>query len=76
MVGEHLLFSFLATDANAAVAPIYPKAMPVFMLDEAARETWLSGSVDAALALQRSAPEDAVQIVATGQKEDGLNANG
>jgi putative SOS response-associated peptidase YedK len=27
--GEHELFGFLRTDANAAVAPIHPKAMPV-----------------------------------------------
>src|SRR5208337_291588 len=27
--GDHELFGFLTTDANAIVAPIYPKAMPV-----------------------------------------------
>jgi len=69
-----LLFSFLTTDANAVVAPVHPKAMPVLLLDEAARETWLSGSIEAALALQRPARKDAVRIVATGQKEDGRNA--
>ena len=26
--GEHQLFGFLTTEANAVVAPIYPKAMP------------------------------------------------
>ena len=27
--GEHLLYAFLTTDANAVVAPVHPKAMPV-----------------------------------------------
>lgn len=67
---EHLLFAFLTTEANSIVAPIHPKAMPVLLLDKAARETWMTGSLEEALALQRPAPENAVRIVATGQKED------
>jgi putative SOS response-associated peptidase YedK len=43
--------------------------MPVVLLDEAARETWLNGPLEAALELQRPAP--ALRIVATGQKQDG-----
>jgi putative SOS response-associated peptidase YedK len=70
-VGEHLLFSFLTTEANATVAPVHAKAMPVLLLDEAARETWLTESLEAALALQRPAANDAVRIVATGAKQDG-----
>ena len=50
-VGEHLLFSFLTTEANADVAPIHRKAMPVLLLDELGRETWLKGSMEEALAL-------------------------
>jgi putative SOS response-associated peptidase YedK len=69
-VGQHLLYSFLTTEPNAVVAPVHPKAMPVLLLDEAARETWLTGAVDAALALQRPAPHGALRIVATGQKAD------
>jgi putative SOS response-associated peptidase YedK len=70
-VDEHLLFSFLTTVPNAVVAPIHAKAMPVILLDDAARETWLTGSLEAALALQRSAPDNALRIVATGSKKDG-----
>ncbi len=29
--GEHQLFGFLTTEANAIVAPIHPKAMPVIL---------------------------------------------
>ena len=69
--GDHLLFSFLTTAPNAVVKPVHPVAMPVLLLDKAARETWLTGSVDAALALQRPAPDDAVRIVVTGARQDG-----
>jgi putative SOS response-associated peptidase YedK len=73
-VGDHLLFSFLTTEANATVAPIHAKAMPVCLLTEADRETWLTGSIDAALALQRPAANDALRIVATESKTDPLKA--
>jgi putative SOS response-associated peptidase YedK len=70
--GNHLLFSFLTTSPNAEVAPIHPKAMPVLLLDEAAREMWLNGTMDQALALQRPTPDRTLKIVATGEKEDVL----
>jgi putative SOS response-associated peptidase YedK len=69
--GDHLLYSFLTTEPNALVAPVHPKAMPVLLLDEGASETWLTGTVEDALALQRPAPEDALRIVAKGTKQDG-----
>jgi putative SOS response-associated peptidase YedK len=68
--GDHLLFSFLTTAPNAVVAPVHPKAMPVLLLDEAARETWLTGTIEEALALQRPAPDGSIRIVATCRKED------
>jgi putative SOS response-associated peptidase YedK len=68
--GEHLLFSFLTTEPNDEVKPIHPKAMPVLLLDQAARETWLRGSVEQALALQRPAAEGALRIMARGEKQD------
>src|SRR3954453_15405486 len=37
---EHRLFSFLATEANAVVAPIHPKAMPVILTTPEEIETW------------------------------------
>ena len=30
--GQHELFGFLTTEANAVVAPIHPKAMPVILM--------------------------------------------
>jgi putative SOS response-associated peptidase YedK len=68
--GDHLLFSFLTTEPNAVVAPVHAKAMPVMLLTEEDRETWLTGSVDAALALQCPAANDALRVVATGGKND------
>ena len=65
---KHLIFSFLTTAPNAEVAPVHSKAMPVLLLDEAARETWLTGTVDEALKLQRPAPDGTLKIVATGPK--------
>ena|ERR1019366_2313548 len=69
--GDHLVFAFLTTEPNAEVAPVHEKVMPVLLLDREARETWLTGSIDEALTLQRPAPDNAVRIVATGAKQDG-----
>ena len=41
--GEHELFGFLTTEANAVVAPIHPKAMPVILTSPAEVDTWLEG---------------------------------
>ena len=68
--GNHMVFSFLTTEPNSVVAPVHPKAMPVLLLTEADRETWLTGSLEDALALQRPASDDAVMVVATGLKQD------
>jgi putative SOS response-associated peptidase YedK len=62
-VGDHLLFSFLTTEPNQVVAPIHPKAMPVLLLDKAAVEQWLTGSSEEALALQRPAADDALELL-------------
>jgi putative SOS response-associated peptidase YedK len=37
-VGNHLVFSFLTTDASHDVAPVHSDATPVCLLDEAARD--------------------------------------
>jgi putative SOS response-associated peptidase YedK len=68
--GEHELFGFPTTVANAVVAPIHPKAMPV-ILTSPAEVRWLEADTSDALALQRPLPTDAVKIVAKGEKEDG-----
>ena len=66
------LFGFLTTGANATVAAIHPKAMPVILTTEDEVEQWLSAPVEDALTLQRPLPDDVLTIVARGEKEDGL----
>jgi len=68
--GGHLLYSFLTTEPNSVVKPIYPKAMPVILTTPEEFETWLSAPVEDALKLQRPLPDDALEIVAEGQKSD------
>ncbi len=71
VTGDHLLFAFLTTEPNAEVAPVHEKAMPVCLLDREAREMWMEGSVEDALALQGPAPDGSLNIVATGSRQDG-----
>jgi putative SOS response-associated peptidase YedK len=69
--GQHELFGFLTTEPNAVVAPIHPKAMPVILTTPAEVDLWLSADAPKALELQRPLPDDALRIVASGEKEDG-----
>lgn len=64
------MFGFLTTQANAVVAPIYSKAMPVILTTTAELDQWLEADTPDALALQRPLPDDALRIVAKGEKED------
>ena len=68
--GNHELFGFLTTEANDVVAPIHPKAMPVILRSEEEAGQWLEADAPDALALQRPLPDDALRIVARGEKED------
>lgn len=72
--GEHQLFGFLTTEANAEVGEIHPKAMPVILTQRDQIEAWLTAPVADALHMQRSLPDGVLKIVARGEKEDG-NAN-
>jgi putative SOS response-associated peptidase YedK len=70
--GEHELFGFLTTEANAIVAPIHPKATPVILTtaeDVDRLEADVSGRARAAKTTARP-PDHALQIVARGEKED------
>ena len=68
--GEHELFGFLTTEANAIVAPIHPKAMPVILTTPEEVDLWLEGETPDALKLQRPLPDEFLRIVARGEKED------
>jgi putative SOS response-associated peptidase YedK len=72
--GKHLLFSFLTTESNDVVRPVHSKAMPVMLTEPDEHEPWLNGPVEAALALQRPLPAEQLQIVATGQRKDAIEA--
>lgn len=68
--GEHQLFGFLTTDANAEVGAIHPKAMPVILTQPDQVDAWLTLPVTEALQMQKALPDGALKIVARGEKED------
>ena len=70
IVGEHQLFGFLTTAANAEVGAIHPKAMPVILTKDAEIEQWMIAPAEEALKLQRPLPDGTLKIVMTGEKED------
>ena len=65
------LFAFLTTEANAIVAPIHPKAMPVILTTPEAVDRWLEADTAEALTLKPDsvapvAPHEAFLSVAVG----------
>ena len=62
---------FLTTEPNAVVAPIHPKAMPVILTTPAEVDLWLLADAPRLSNCQRPLPDDALRIVASGEKEDG-----
>lgn len=66
------LYAFLTTDPNAEVKAIHPEAMPVIFTQPHEVETWLTAPWEEASALQRPLPDGSLEIVARGQKSDGV----
>ena len=69
------LYAFLTTDANEMVGAIHPKAMPAILTEPEEWETWLTAPFEEARALQRPLPDDALTIVAEGERRDGAGAD-
>ncbi len=64
------VFGFVTTDPNREVGVIHPKAMPVILRTREEIDLWMSAPISEALKLQRALPDDALTIVAKGEKED------
>jgi putative SOS response-associated peptidase YedK len=60
-VGDLLFWAMVTCDPNKLVAPIHPKAM-ITILHEADWDTWLRGSYDEAVALQRPYPAEMMTV--------------
>lgn len=70
VTGAHRLFGFLTSEANALVAPVHPKAMPVVLATPEEWDIWLKAPPGEALALQRPAPDGLLREVARGPRQD------
>ena len=64
------LFAFLTTGANAEVATVHPKAMPVILTSSAEIDQWLTAPLHEALRLQRPLSDGLLKIVARGGRQD------
>jgi putative SOS response-associated peptidase YedK len=64
------IFAFLATEPNKAVGAIHPKAMPVILTTREEIDCWMTAPTEEAIKLQRPLPNDALMIVAKGEKKD------
>jgi putative SOS response-associated peptidase YedK len=68
------LYAFLTTEPNALVGRYHPKAMPVILTTPDEINTWLDAPTPVALEFQRPLPDDALMVVARGEKQDGSTA--
>lgn len=69
------LYAFLTTEANAEVAPIHPKAMPVILINEEEVDVWLNAPAQVAMELQRPLANGKLMIVAESDRQDRIQHN-
>jgi len=67
--GEHTLFGFLTTDANATVKPVHAKAMPAILTTPDEMDQWMTAPAAEALELQRPLPDDALRTSSCGARK-------
>jgi putative SOS response-associated peptidase YedK len=72
--GEHYLFAFLTTEANALTKPVHAAAMPV-MLTGDDLDIWMQAPANEAFALARPFPPERMKIVLSGPREDPGDAS-
>jgi putative SOS response-associated peptidase YedK len=70
------LFAFLTTEPNGLIGQYHPKAMPVILTTRDEIDTWMEAPALIALQLQRPLPDDALVVVARGEKQDGGATDG
>jgi putative SOS response-associated peptidase YedK len=64
------VLAFLTTEPNKVVGAIHPKAMPVILTTPGEIDLWMAAPAADALMLQRPLADDALVIVARGEKRD------
>lgn len=67
------LFGFLTCTPNNIVGSIHTKAMPVILTTADEIDMWLTAPREEAISLQRPLPDNVLEIVSVGKKEDPPN---